>query len=89
MGDPAGGFWINKLLRCLKIVSSVKHLRLSQLAFYQMFSGKLFPQDPYTCASEFSNLTFISTDRFRFLAVRDTSNPRFQIGSIDLYASSS
>ncbi|KAJ0078547.1 hypothetical protein Patl1_23328 [Pistacia atlantica] len=27
--------------------------------------------------------------RFRFLAVRDTSNPRFQIGSIDLYASSS
>jgi len=30
MVDPAGTFWINKLLRCLKTVSSVEHLRLHQ-----------------------------------------------------------
>lgn len=40
-GDPAGMFWINKLLRCLKIVSSVKHLRLNQQVFYQMLSGNI------------------------------------------------
>lgn len=40
--DPAGKFWMNKLLRRLTTVSSEKYIRSSCRDFLQMYSGILF-----------------------------------------------
>lgn len=39
MGDPVGKFWINRILRSLKIVFSVNYSKLDQKVSSVMHSG--------------------------------------------------
>ena len=56
-----------------------------------MFSGKIFSQNLFKHVHHLVlPLIIVLFNRFRFLVVKDVeSNPRLQLGSIDLYAKGS
>lgn len=55
----AGVFWINKLLRCSKIVFSVNHLRLIQIVSHATLSGKSCRSKPIHMHSTFQFLVIV------------------------------
>lgn len=55
----AGVFWINKLLRCSKIVFSVNHLRLIQIVSHATLSGKSCRSKPIYMHSTFQFLVIV------------------------------
>lgn len=85
-----GIFWISKLHRCLKNVSSEEHLKSNYNHSWQMPSGKICQKpNPVNLLYHlfFTDSEIFACHRLRILSVRDAkSNSRFQIGSIDLYA---